>query len=628
MAPDDTATDDRAADAARLRRRADRRPARRRRPARDRGADDLLRPRLRERRSRPGVRELRLGEGARRPARPRPRAVLRAVGLLRRAAVRALVHPRHEAPSTSAASPATARCGSCPRSTSSPRSCCCASASTARSARRRTTRRAPARRRSGGRCSRSSRSRRATPAARRRCRYGQAWSLDAEAAFYLAAARSPPRSPTASAAGSAPRAPAPRPRSPRIGGLGLVSIYLRQGSDEFAVLTSPPFILYAFIPGIMLAAAEPLAAPRLRGEPARRPSAWPTALGAITVLAWALYANWDYAVQTTALHHALGRRALMAIVFSGAALAAVIVWQLGTERAPRWLDNRADPLARRALLRDLPASTSGSSSRSSTSSAPAPSTTTLVDRDDRDRPAGHARAVGRCRGASSSSRSCERRVRWASGEPTPGTRHAAAPATTSAQPAVDPTTAARSSARRRSPSARCHDARVNTSALRSAARAARLRTERARFELWARRLDARLRRAGGRLDLRGPARRALLRAARRRDPPLRREGRHADDPPRRARPARPPPDPRRLGRRRQHARPRRPRHVPRRHPHPAARRHRAHRQRQHDPRLLPARRDGRRRDRRSASACSSARRSRCTRSSSCRWATTPPPASA
>jgi acetyltransferase-like isoleucine patch superfamily enzyme len=40
--------------------------------------------------------------------------------------------------------------------------------------------------------------------------------------------------------------------------------------------------------------------------------------------------------------------------------------------------------------------------------------------------------------------------------------------------------------------------------LRSAARAARLGVERARFELWARRLDAALRRAGGRLALDAP----------------------------------------------------------------------------------------------------------------------------
>ncbi|MDQ3677153.1 MAG: hypothetical protein M3401_10175 [Actinomycetota bacterium] len=40
--------------------------------------------------------------------------------------------------------------------------------------------------------------------------------------------------------------------------------------------------------------------------------------------------------------------------------------------------------------------------------------------------------------------------------------------------------------------------------IRSTARRLRLATERARFELWARRLDARLRRAGGRLELDAP----------------------------------------------------------------------------------------------------------------------------
>lgn len=46
--------------------------------------------------------------------------------------------------------------------------------------------------------------------------------------------------------------------------------------------------------------------------------------------------------------------------------------------------------------------------------------------------------------------------------------------------------------------------RVNAGAVRSSARAARLAAERARFELWARRLDATLRRAGGRLELDAP----------------------------------------------------------------------------------------------------------------------------
>ncbi|HEV2059897.1 MAG TPA: acyltransferase [Solirubrobacteraceae bacterium] len=168
--------------------------------------------------------------------------------------------------------------------------------------------------------------------------YGQAWSLNAEVAFYLLL-------PLAAVLGYrlGGRIAAPRARAyaalAAIGGAGLVSIYLRQGSDEFAVLTSPPFILYAFIPGIMLAAAEPLVAPRLRARP-KEAKRLAYALAAVTVLAWALYANWDYAVETTALHGALGRRALMAAVCAGAALAAVLVWQLGTDRAPRWLDNR------------------------------------------------------------------------------------------------------------------------------------------------------------------------------------------------------------------------------------------------------------------------------------------------
>ena len=48
----------------------------------------------------------------------------------------------------------------------------------------------------------------------------------------------------------------------------------------------------------------------------------------------------------------------------------------------------------------------------------------------------------------------------------------------------------------------CDDGAV--SHVRSAARAARLGVERARFELWARRFDAALRRAGGRLELDAP----------------------------------------------------------------------------------------------------------------------------
>ncbi len=169
---------------------------------------------------------------------------------------------------------------------------------------------------------------------------GQAWSLDAEAAFYIAI-------PIAAAiayrlAGTRIRTPPARAKAALgfIVFLGLLSIYLRQGDGtSFAALTSPPLIVYAFVPGIALAALEPLAAPYLQRNPARATRlAW--ALFAAAALAWILYASWDYAAQTTALHHALGRRALMAITFSGAVLAAVMAWQLGTQRAPRWLATR------------------------------------------------------------------------------------------------------------------------------------------------------------------------------------------------------------------------------------------------------------------------------------------------
>jgi peptidoglycan/LPS O-acetylase OafA/YrhL len=169
---------------------------------------------------------------------------------------------------------------------------------------------------------------------------GQAWSLDAEAAFYIAI-------PIAAAiayklAGTRIASPPARAKAAFgfIVGLGLVSIFLRQGDGKsFSVLTSPPLIVYAFVPGIALAALEPLAAPYLQNNPKRATRlAW--ALFATAALAWILYSSWDYAAQTTALHHALGRRALMAIAFSGAVLAAVMAWQLGTERAPRWLATR------------------------------------------------------------------------------------------------------------------------------------------------------------------------------------------------------------------------------------------------------------------------------------------------
>ena len=166
-----------------------------------------------------------------------------------------------------------------------------------------------------------------------------AWSLDAEVAFY---ALLPLAAALAYRCGARIGTPRGRARAALalITGVGLASIFLRQAGDGTLVtLASPPLIVYAFVPGIALAAIEPFAAPLLRDRPQRaRRLAW--AAITLAVLAWILYTSWDYSAQATALHRALGRRALLAALCAGAALAAVIVWQLGTERSPRWLDNR------------------------------------------------------------------------------------------------------------------------------------------------------------------------------------------------------------------------------------------------------------------------------------------------
>jgi len=169
---------------------------------------------------------------------------------------------------------------------------------------------------------------------------GQAWSLDVEAAFYVAI-------PIAAAIAYRLGKPLKTPRTRAIaalafiGFLTLFSIALRQyANNRFALLTSPPLIVYVFLPGVALAVIEPFAVPWFRGHPRRaRQFAW-AAVG-VAVLAWFLYIQWDYEVGTTQIHHALGRRSVLMAIFGGALIAAMIALQLGTGRAPRWLDNRA-----------------------------------------------------------------------------------------------------------------------------------------------------------------------------------------------------------------------------------------------------------------------------------------------
>jgi peptidoglycan/LPS O-acetylase OafA/YrhL len=168
---------------------------------------------------------------------------------------------------------------------------------------------------------------------------GQAWSLDVEVAFYAAI---PIAAAIAYRLGSRLRTPRARAQAALVfvGGLALVSIWLRQHNDNtLATLASPPLIIYAFLPGVALAIAEPWAVALFRGRPRRaRRFAW-AAVG-VAAIAYVLYCAWDFNLATTQIHHALGRRSLMSALFGMALLAALIALQLGTGRVPRWADNR------------------------------------------------------------------------------------------------------------------------------------------------------------------------------------------------------------------------------------------------------------------------------------------------
>jgi peptidoglycan/LPS O-acetylase OafA/YrhL len=97
--------------------------------------------------------------------------------------------------------------------------------------------------------------------------------------------------------------------------------------------------MYVFMPGVAVGIVEPLLARRLRGN-ARlaRPVAW--AAFAAAAVAAVVYAASDYDVRQTPIHHALGQRALLAALCTGALIFGLVVLQLGTGRAPRLFGNR------------------------------------------------------------------------------------------------------------------------------------------------------------------------------------------------------------------------------------------------------------------------------------------------
>ncbi|MGI8729057.1 MAG: acyltransferase family protein [Solirubrobacteraceae bacterium] len=168
---------------------------------------------------------------------------------------------------------------------------------------------------------------------------GPAWSIGAEVGFYLLI---PIAAWLAMRAGS--RLEGPQRRAAlgiaAAGAVMVVSIALRAVDQfRFAWLTSPPAIMYVFMPGVAIALAEPLLAARLRDRP--RPArmlAW--SAFAFAALAAVAYAVTDYDARQTPIHHALGQRALLAALCTGALIFGLIVLQLGSGRAPRLFANR------------------------------------------------------------------------------------------------------------------------------------------------------------------------------------------------------------------------------------------------------------------------------------------------
>ena len=168
---------------------------------------------------------------------------------------------------------------------------------------------------------------------------GQAWSLDVEAAYYATI-------PIAALIAFRFGKPLKTPRARGIavltfiGFLLLLSIAMRQNADNsFALLTSPPLIVWVFLPGVALAALEPFAVPWFRGHPARaKRFAWSCVV--VAAIAALLYMQWDYEAGTTQLHHSLGRRSLLVAIIGFTLIGGMLALQLGTNSAPRWLNNR------------------------------------------------------------------------------------------------------------------------------------------------------------------------------------------------------------------------------------------------------------------------------------------------
>jgi peptidoglycan/LPS O-acetylase OafA/YrhL len=151
----------------------------------------------------------------------------------------------------------------------------------------------------------------------------QAWTLNVEVAFYLAL-------PLLALALRRRRIPAPV----MLGAIVLAGAASLAVTPRYPVLThassmSLPAVLWAFVPGLALAAAEPFVAPRLTGPRGRLAG---PALLAVSIGGFALVCHISTARTIPHL--------LALTLFAGGLVAAALTWQWSTGGAPRWAVNR------------------------------------------------------------------------------------------------------------------------------------------------------------------------------------------------------------------------------------------------------------------------------------------------
>jgi peptidoglycan/LPS O-acetylase OafA/YrhL len=155
----------------------------------------------------------------------------------------------------------------------------------------------------------------------------QAWTLDIEMAFYLAL----PLLAWLLAAPLRGRPVRPATMVAVIALVGAVSLAATPGYpsilDQWSM--SLPCVLWAFTPGLALAALEPALAPRVRGRRGRLLS---IAVLAVAIVAFA--ALTQISIGRTVAH------CFVLTVFSGSVVGAPLLWQWATGGAPRWLTTR------------------------------------------------------------------------------------------------------------------------------------------------------------------------------------------------------------------------------------------------------------------------------------------------